>query len=128
MKLKSVLLAGAVAALPLGAFAQNDPPPPQRQQTTTQKTTTTTNEAGETKETKVITVTGTVQSFEAGHSITIVNDKGEPMTYTLIDTSEVPKTVEVGKTVTIRTTTASGSPVVKTITTTTTKETKKKSY
>lgn len=128
MKLKSVLLAGAVAALPLGAFAQSDPPPPQRQ-TTTQQTTTTTNEAGDTKETtKIVTVTGMVQSFDAGHSITIVNDKGEATTYTLVDTSEVPKTVEVGKTVTIRTTSVSGSPVVKTITTTTTKETKKKSY
>ena len=126
MKLKSVLLAGAVAALPLGAFAQNDPPPPQRQ--TTQQTTTTTNEAGDTKETKIVTVTGMVQSFDAGHSITIVNDKGEATSYTLVDTSEVPKTVEVGKTVTIRTTSMSGSPVVKTITTTTTKETKKKSY
>jgi hypothetical protein len=127
MKMKSILLAGAVAALPLAASAQ-EPSRPQ-QQTTQQTTTQTTNESGDTKETKVVTVTGPVQSFEAGHSITITNDKGEPVTYTINESSEVPKTIEVGKSVTIRTTTLNGSPVVKSITTTTTTTTtKKRSY
>ena len=110
MKLKSILLAGAVALLPLAASAQ---------QTTNQTTT----------ETKVVTTTGQVQAYEAGRSITITTENGEQMTFNLNDSSEVPKGLEVGKTVTVRTTTVSGSPVVKTITTTTTtKETKKKSY
>lgn len=120
MKFRSILLAGAVAALPLAALAQQQPPEqqPSRQQVTT-------NESGDVK---VVTVTGTVQSFEAGHSITITNDKGEQVTYTINESSEVPKTIEVGKTVTIRTTNTSGAPVVKTITTTTTTTTKKRSY
>ena len=120
MKFRSILLAGAVAALPLAALAQQQPPEqqPSRQQVTM-------NESGDVK---VVTVTGTVKSFEAGHSITITNDKGEQVTYTINESSSVPKTIEVGKTVTINTTTVSGAPVVKTITVTTTKETKRKSY
>jgi hypothetical protein len=39
-----------------------------------------------------------------------------------------PRKSEFGQTVTIRTTNVSGTPVVQTITTTTTKETKKKPY
>lgn len=119
MKLKSILLAGAVAALPLAASAQqpNAPQPAP-------------NESNESMQTKVVTTTGVVRSFDAGHSITIVTSNGEPATFNLNESSDVPKTIEVGKTVTIRTTTISGSPVVQTITTTTTttKETKKKPY
>ena len=115
MKIKSILLAGAVAALPLAALAQDQP----------SKQPVSMNESGNMK---VVTITGTVQSFEAGHSITITNDKGEQVTYTINESSSVPKTIEVGKTVTINTTTVSGAPVVKTITVTTTKETKRKSY
>ncbi len=117
MKFKSILLAGAVAALPLAVFAQEQPAQPQQQVTM--------NDSGDMK---VVTITGTVHSFEAGRSITITNDKGEQVTYTINTSSNVPKTVEVGKTVTINTTTVAGAPVVKTITITTTKETKKKSY
>jgi type II secretory pathway component PulC len=120
MKIKSILLAGAVAALPLAALAQQKP---SEQQPSQQQVTM--NESGDMK---IVTVTGTVQSFEAGHSITITNDKGEQVTYTINESSNVPKTIEVGKTVTINTTTVSGAPVVKTITITTTKETKRKPY
>jgi hypothetical protein len=120
MKIRSILLAGAVAALPLAALAQEQPPQqPSRQQVTM-------NEHGDVK---VVTITGTVQSFDAGRSITITKDNGEQVTYTITESSNVPKTIEIGKTVTIHTTTDSGTPVVKTITITTTKETtKRKSY
>jgi hypothetical protein len=137
MKLRSLLLAGAVTALPLSAFAQepnpnnpNNPNNNQSQQTeTNRQTTTTERQSTTTEQTDAMTTTGTVRSYEAGRSITITNDKGEPVTYVLNTSSEVPKTIEVGKTVTIRTTNTSGTPVVKTITTTTTtKETKRKSY
>ncbi len=119
MKIKSILLAGAVAALPLAALAQQQPPQQPSQQQVTM------NESGDMK---VVTITGTVQSFEAGHSITITKPNGDQVTYTINESSDVPKTIEVGKTVTIQTTSASGAPVVKTITITTTKETKRKSY
>ncbi len=119
MKVKSILLVGAIAALPLAAFAQEQPSQqPSRQQVTM-------NESGDVKS---ITITGTVQSFEAGRSITITKPNGDQVTYTINESSNVPKTIEVGKTVTINTTTVSGAPVVKTITITTTKETKRKSY
>ncbi len=110
MKLKSILLAGAVAALPLAAFAQEN-------QTKT-----------ETTETRTVMTSGTVSAFEAGRTITITNPNGESTTYTLNASSDVPKDVAVGKTVTIRTTSVQGqpSPVVKTVTVTTV--TKKKSY
>ena len=128
MKISSILLAGAVAALPLVASAQ-DPNAPQERRSS-QSTTTTTEEA--TNESKAATViTGKVQSYEAGHSITLLNDKGDASTYVLTDATTAPKGLEVGKTVTIRTTTVSGSPVVKmitTTTTTTTKESRKKTY
>ena len=114
MKFKSILLAGAVAALPLVA---QQPPPPQPSDMETKETT------------KVVTVTGKVQSFDVGKSITITKENGDQVTYTILASSEVPKTIEVGKTVTISTLDNSGVPVVKTVTTTTTtKETKKKSY
>ena len=127
MKIRSILLAGAVAALPLTALAQQQPSQQPPQQPSQQKVTM--NESGDVK---VVTVTGTVQSFEAGHSITITKPNGDQVTYTINESSDVPKTIEAGKTVTIQTTSASGAPVVKTITitttTTTTKETKRKSY
>lgn len=112
MKLRSILLAGAVAALPLAAVAQESK--------TEQKT--------ETTETKTVTTNGTVSAFESGRTITITNPNGESTTYTLNESSDVPKDVAVGKTVTVRTYTVTGSPspVVKTVTVTTT--TKKKSY
>ena len=120
MKIKSILLAGAVVALPLAALAQQQPPwqQPARQQVTM-------NESGDTR---VVTTEGTVQAYEAGRSITITTASGEQVTYAINESSDIPKTVEVGKEVTIRTTSGSGAPVVKTVTLTTTKEAKKKSY
>ena len=109
-KVKSLLLAGVIAALPLGLAALAQPDQMSR----------------ETTETKVVTVTGTVQSFTAGKTITITNPNGEQVTYTINESSEVPKDIDVGKTVTIHTMNESGTPVVKTITITTT--TKKKTY
>ena len=118
MKFKPILLASALAALPLATSAQ-EPPTPQEQAPR--------NEA---MDTKLVTTSGKVQSFDAGHSITITKPNGEQATFSINESSQVPKTVEIGMTVTISTTTASGVPVVKTITTTptTTKETKRKAY
>ncbi len=130
MKIKTILLAGAVAALPLAASAQQQPsrqPPPWQQasqqpwqQPSQQQVTM--NESGDMK---VVTTEGTVQAYEAGHSITITTASGEQVTYAINESSDIPKTVEIGKTVTIRTTNGSGAPVVKTVTITTTKETKR---
>jgi hypothetical protein len=123
MKLKMFLVAGALAALPIAALAQQ----PAQQQTTT-TTSTTSDASGES--TKVVTVTGAVQSYEVGHSITIAGPDGELTTYVIDESSQIPKIVEVGKTVTIETTTVSGTPMVKTLTvkrTTKTTTTKKKS-
>ena len=126
MKIKSILLAGAVAALPLAAFAQQQPSQEQPPWQQASKQQVTMNESGDMK---VVTTEGTVQAYEAGRSITITTASGEQVTYTINESSDIPKTVEIGKTVTIRTTSGSGAPVVKTVTiTTTTKETKRKSY
>ena len=109
-------------ALPLATSAQ-EPSTPQEQAP-----------RNEMVDTKVVTTSGKVQSFDAGHSITIMKLDGEQVTFNINESSQVPKTVEIGKTVTINSTTASGVPVVKTITTTdtntntNTKETKGKTY
>src|SRR5205814_1535457 len=65
--------------------------------------------------TTTVTVTGTVQSYEPGRTITVVGDNGEATTYTINESSHLPKTVTVGKTVTVHTTSISGSPVVQTV-------------
>jgi len=115
MKFKSILLAGAVAALPLVAIAQQPPP---RQQPPG-------NDSGEMK---LVTATGTVQSFDAGRSITITTASGDQVTYTLNESSVIPKTVEIGKTVTITATSNASGSVVKTIAVMPTRDSKKKSY
>lgn len=63
-------------------------------------------------------MTGTVQAYDLGHSITITNNTGEQTTYTINSSSTLPKTIEVGKTVTLKTYTVSGTPIVKTVTVT----------
>jgi hypothetical protein len=127
MKMKSILLAGAVAALPFAAFAQ-DPNPPQERRNAQTTTTTTTEQITNDATDAAGAVTGKVQTYEVGRTITIVNEKGDAVTYALTDATLAPKAIEAGKVVTIRTTTVSGSPVVKSVTTMYTKETKKKSY
>ena len=70
------------------------------------KTTTTTN------------VFGTVESYEAGKTITILKPTGEKVTYVITNQSQLPGDVSVGKKVTIYT--APGAqPAVKSVTVTT---------
>jgi hypothetical protein len=78
---------------------------------------------------EVTTVTGTVQAYEAGRSITITRPDGSQVTYTITAQSAVPQKLTTGKTVTVRTTRVSGQPTVQrvTYTTTTTTTTKKSS-
>ena len=92
-----------------------EPPAPQEQ--TTQQTTTS----------RVTTVTGTVQAYEPGQSITIVGPDRKVTTYTISEDVQAPQTIAVGKRVTFKTTTVSGKPAVQSFTTkTTTKTTKSK--
>jgi sulfite reductase alpha subunit-like flavoprotein len=92
-----------------------EPPVPQEQ--TTQQTSTT----------RVTTVSGTVQAYEPGQSITIVGPNHKVTTYTISEGVQAPDTVAVGKRVTFTTTTVSGKPAVQSFTTkTTTKTTRSK--
>jgi len=97
--------------------------------------TTTVNEQGQTKkttektevspsgttQTTTTTVTGTVQAFSPGQSITIEDPNHQVVTYTVDKESELPPEVTVGKTVTVRTTRIAGIklPVVRKVTITT---------
>ena len=91
-------------------------PPASTQEQTTRETTTT----------KVTTVSGTVQAYEPGQSITIIGPDKKVTTYTISQGIEAPQTVAVGKRVTFTSTTVSGKPAVQSFTTTT-KTTKTKS-
>jgi hypothetical protein len=93
-------------------------PPASTQEQTTRETATT----------KVTTVSGTVQAYEPGQSITIVGPDKKVTTYTISEGVQAPQTVAVGKKVTFTTTTVSGKPAVQSFTTTTktTKTTKTK--
>lgn len=109
---------------------------PANEKTVTKIVTTDTDEMGrprsttETREvdsrgnmttTKTTRVFGTVESYEAGKSVTIVKPNGDRVTYLITNDSRLPGGVGVGKKVTILTTpgTSASSPVVKSITITT---------
>ena len=85
----------------------------------TKKTTemTETNASGQTK-TTTTTVYGMVTAFEPGQSISIERPGQQTVTYTIDASSQLPSGLAVGKTVTIQTTTVSGSqsPIVRRIT------------
>ncbi len=70
-------------------------------QTTTY--TTTTSDAGGAITNDVVTVSGTVQTYEPGRSITITKPDGSQVTYTIDAQSALPQKLVTGKTVTIRT-------------------------
>ena len=74
----------------------------------TQATQTTTS-------TRMVSVSGTVQAYEPGQSITVVGPNSKTTTYTITTDSQLPKDVAVGRRVTIQTTTVSGKPVVRTV-------------
>ena len=57
-----------------------------------------------TKTTKTTTVSGTVQAYQPGQSITIVGPGNKTTVYTIVDDSKLPQDVAVGKQVTMQTT------------------------
>ena len=89
---------------------------------TTERTET--NASGQTK-TTTTTVYGRVTAFEPGQSISVEEPGQRTVTYTIDQSSELPSDLAIGKTVTIQTTTVSGSPnaVVRKITYRTTTKT-----
>ncbi len=83
-----------------------------------------------TKTTRTTTVSGTVQAYEPGQSITVVGPGKKVTTYTITQESKLPQDVAIGKQVTVQTTVVSGKPVVRSVqykTTTKTTNTKTKS-
>lgn len=120
MKHRILLSAGAIAAFAAFAGAQETPAPaaPDRDSSvTTQQSTQVTTEkaapvdvsASETS-TSTTNVTGTVRTYEAGKSVTIVRPDGSTVTYMINPQSQLPSDVAVGRKVTVTTTTVSGSP------------------
>jgi hypothetical protein len=61
-----------------------------------------------------------VRAYEPGQSITILGPDRKTTTYTISEGVDIPQDVTVGKRVTVQTTTVSGKPVVKSVTTKTT--------
>lgn len=59
---------------------------------------------------RITTVYGTISSYEPGKTITVIQPDAKRITYVIDTQSEIPADLAVGKTVTIRTTTVSGSP------------------
>ncbi|HKB72099.1 MAG TPA: hypothetical protein VKH46_14730 [Thermoanaerobaculia bacterium] len=123
MKHRILLSAGAIAAFAAFAGAQEIPAPaaPDRDSSVTtqrQSTQTTTTEkaapadvssSSETS-TSATSVSGTVRTYEAGKSVTIVRPDGTTVTYMINPASQLPSDVAVGRKVTVTTTTVSGSP------------------
>lgn len=94
---------------------------------TTEKTVV--SQSGQTTKSTQTTVYGTVTAYEPGASITIEQPGQQTVTYTVTTESQLPKDLAIGKSVTISTSTLSGSttPVARRVTyRTTTKTTKEK--
>lgn len=134
MKHRILLSAAAIAGFAAFAAARQTPAPasPARDDSVTthqQTTQMTTTEAAPMSDMSAsgAEVTGTVRTYEAGKSVTIVRPDGTTVTYVINPESQLPSDMAVGKKVTVTTTTVSGSsqPVVQRMTystkTTTTK-------
>jgi hypothetical protein len=108
MNKRFLLFAGLIAGVAAVTWAQ---------QSTYERHETTQQTENGTTTTTTTTVSGTVQSLEAGKSITITDENGQNVTYVINEQSDMPKTVTVGKTVTVYTTKVAGSeqPVVKSV-------------
>jgi len=79
----------------------------------TQTVTRGTKPNGEQVSSKTISVTGTVQDVQAGHSVTLLLPNKSTVEYTIDSSSVVPTDMAVGKTFTVQTTkTTTGAPVV----------------
>jgi hypothetical protein len=132
MKSRFLISAGMIAAFAAFAAAQEAAPAapdPDTSATThqemTQQSTETTAAPGIASSTTTETTTtrgvsGTVRTYEAGKSVTIVRADGSTVTYMIDPTSQLPSDVAVGKKVTVTTTVGSSSqPVVQRMTYTT---------
>ncbi|HSP93334.1 MAG TPA: hypothetical protein VLU06_02195 [Thermoanaerobaculia bacterium] len=90
------------------------------------KTTTERTEmspSGDTSKTTTTTISGTVSAFEPGQFITIERPDHQTVRYTINQESQLPQDLTIGKTVTIRTTTANGAQVARQVTITKTRTT-----
>ena len=81
--------------------------------------------SGATTRTTTTTLSGTVEAYEAGKTLTITRFDGSKVTYVINEKSKVPADLVIGKTVSILplATTGPGEPVVQTITYVTTTKT-----
>jgi hypothetical protein len=86
---------------------------------------TRTHPSGATTRTTTTTISGKVEAYEAGKTLTITRSDGSNVTYIINAKSVVPADLVIGKTISIlpMVTTGSGEPVVQTITYVTTTET-----
>ena len=64
----------------------------------------------QTTESSSTTVTGTVQTYDAGKDVTILRPDGTAVTYSINGASQLPSGLAVGREVTVTTTTVAGSP------------------
>lgn len=124
MKYRLLISAGVIAAFAAFAGAQESPAPGSstvaepgtstHQEVTRQTTETTAVPAPSPVNTmdssSTVTVIGTVRTYEAGKSVTIVRPNGSTVTYVINPSSELPSDMTVGKKVTVTTTSVSGSP------------------
>jgi hypothetical protein len=76
---------------------------------------TRTSPSGETTTTTTTTVSGTVQAYEAGKSITVTRADGTQVTYMINDTSQLPAGIAIGKRVVVYPTTVGSDPFVQRI-------------
>ena len=76
--------------------------------------------SGATTRTTTTMISGKVDAYEAGKTLTVTRSDGTKVTYLLNEKSKVPTDLVVGKTVTILPATGQGEPVAQTITYTTT--------
>jgi len=81
--------------------------------------------SGQTTRTTTTSVTGSVEVYEAGKTLTITRADGSKVTYAINDASKIPADLVIGKTVSILPLAAAGSgePVVQTVTYVTTTKT-----
>lgn len=119
--MKKLLLAcGLITAAAGFAAAQEQPVSPDvsssSTQTTKQTTVTTNSNAAvpdttvQTTESSATTVTGTVQTYDAGKDVTIVRPDGSTVTYSINGASQLPSGMAIGREVTVTTTSVAGSP------------------
>ena len=81
--------------------------------------------SGATTRTTTTTISGKVEAYQAGKTLTITRGDGSKVTYVINEKSKVPPDLVIGKTVSILplTTTGTGEPVAQTITYITTTKT-----